>query len=106
MLPPKPELEGPDCATAWFLPHQVGHLSGWFCHVVMCPLEAELGPRRLPWRLPLLILRNSAVEPDPLLLRRTRARKGGRNSAHVSDWEKAGIVLGLALLRRAQGRPS
>ena len=106
MLPPKPELEGPDCATVCFLPHQARHLSGWFCHVVMCPLEAELGPQRLPWRLRLLILRNSAVVPDSLLLRRTWAGEGGRNSAHLSDWEKAGAGLGLALLRRAQGRPS
>lgn len=24
------------------------HLSHWLCHVVVCPLEVELGPRRLP----------------------------------------------------------
>ena len=102
MLPPKPELQGPDWATAWSLPHQARHLSWWFCHVVMCPLEVELGPQRLPWR-PLFILRNSADVPGSMLLKRTwTAEQGtvpisasGRGLEVALSWPCSGALRGI-----------
>ena len=102
MLPPKPELQGPDWATSWSLPHQAGCLSGWFCHVVMCPLEVELGPQRLPWRQ-LFVLRNSAVVPGSMLLKRTwTAEEGtvpisatGRRLESALSWPCSGALRGI-----------
>ena len=108
MLPPKPELQGPDWATAWSLPRQARHLSWWFCHVVMCPLEVELGPQRLPWR-PLFILRNSADVPGSMLLKRTWTAEQGTVPISVSgrglevalSWPCSGALRGIM----AQVRP-
>lgn len=55
----------------------------------MCPLEVELGPQSLPWLL-LFILRNFVIVPG-LLFKGIWAGEGGRNSAHLSDYEKAGV---------------
>lgn len=55
----------------------------------MCPLEVELGPQSLPWLL-LFILRNFVIVPG-LLFKGIWAGEGGRKSAHLSDYEKAGV---------------
>lgn len=102
MLPPKPELQGPDWATSWSLPHQARRLSGWFCHVVLCPLEVELGPQRLPWRQ-LFVLRNSAVVPGSMLLKRTWTAEEGtvpisatrRRLELALSWSCSGALRGI-----------
>lgn len=114
MLPPKPELQGPDWATAWSLPHQARRLSGWFCHVVKCPLEVELGPQRLPWQQ-LFILRNSAVVPGSMLLKRTwTAEDGtvpisatGRRLESALSWPCSGVLRGtMAQIRQPSSADS
>lgn len=110
MLPHKPELRDQaafPAGGARLSHHMVPAPSGpppvWIvCHVVVCPLEVELGPQSLPWLL-LLFLRNSVIVPG-LLFKRIWAGEGGRNDAHLSDYEKAGVGPSWSCLGVLRGK--
>lgn len=86
-----------------------GPLPVWrFCHAVVCPLEVELGPQRLPWLL-LLLLRNAGIVPGWLLCKRFGAGEGGRNSAHLHDrgrLEQGQVALLGGRSQVTSGRPT
>lgn len=93
------QLEGPGCAHC---------LSGWFCHAVVCPLEVELGPQRLPWLL-LLILRNSGLCQAGCYLKGLGlGREGGTGpiSVAVKGWSGAKLALLRGRSQVTSGSPT
>lgn len=93
---------------ARFLLQQAHCLSGQFCHVVLCPLEVELGPQSLPWLLLLLILRNSVIVPGLLLKRIWAGRAGGTVPISVTGkgWSGAQPALLRGQSQVGSGSPA